>query len=539
MGSLSRAVVVAALVAPAMGFVTRPALRTIHRRAAQPLSMVSTPDKTSASPANIDSDSPAGMAGDSWHPGSWRDYRCEQLPEYPDKAAVEEVETELRKCAPLTFAGEMRELQAQLAEAQKGNGFLLMGGDCAESFDEFSTDHIRDTMRVILQMALVITYGSGQPVIKIGRMAGQFAKPRSSPTEKVTMEDGSVVDLPSYKGDNINLDIPTAEARIPNPALMLRAYHQCAQTLNILRAFVGGGYADLSRLQEWNLDFVKKSPSGSKYRMLSNKIEEAMRFIRAIGIDTSSGPFKTTSFYTAHECLLLQYEQALTREDSTTVRPDSTGPGNYYGCSANMLWIGERTRQLDCGHLQYVRGLKNPLGVKISNKCENDELLELLDIINPDNIPGRVTLIIRMGNENIRDHLPRLVKAVEDAGKNVLWISDPVHGNTITAANGKKTRPVARIMDEINGFFEVHQELGTHPGGVHLEMTGEKVTECTGGTIDEVTEDGLLEKYMTHCDPRLNGEQALEIAFQIAEKFRAQEGLQDLCSTDDDEGCAW
>jgi 3-deoxy-7-phosphoheptulonate synthase len=479
------------------------------------------------------------MVKDTWHPGSWRDYRCEQLPDYPDKTVLEQVEGELRKCAPLTFAGEMRDLQAQLAEAQKGNGFLLMGGDCAESFDEFSTDHIRDTMRVILQMALVITYGSGQPVIKIGRMAGQFAKPRSSPVEKVKMDDGSEVELPSYKGDNVNLDEPTLEARIPNPQLMLRAYHQCAQTLNILRAFVGGGYADLSRLQEWNLDFVQKSPQGSKYRMLATKVEEAMRFIKAIGIDTQGGQFKTTSFYTAHECLLLQYEEALTREDSTSVRADSTGPGNFYGCSANMLWIGERTRQLDCGHLQFVRGLKNPLGVKISNKCENDELIELLDIINPDNTPGRVTLIIRMGNENIREHLPRLIEAVESAGKNVLWISDPVHGNTITAANGKKTRPVGRIMDEINGFFEVHQNMGTHPGGVHLEMTGESVTECVGGTIDEITEEGLNKAYKTHCDPRLNGEQALEIAFQISERFREINELPDLCVDPTDEDCSW
>ena len=329
--------------------------------------------------------------------------------------ALDEAEKELAGCAPLVFAGEVRTLQEELGRACMGDGFVLFGGDCAESFDEFSVDHVRDTFRVILQMALVMTYGGAQPVIKIGRMAGQFAKPRSSPTEKVTMEDGSVVELPSYKGDNINLDIPTAEARVPNPQLMLRAYHQCAQTLNILRAFAVGGYADISRLHAWNLDFVEQTKQGSNYRAFSTKVDESLRFMKAIGVDTSGPKFRTTEFYTAHECLLLQYEQALTREDSTTVRPDSTGPGNYYGCSANMLWIGERTRQLDCGHLQYVRGLKNPLGVKISNKCENDELLELLDIINPDNIPGRVTLIIRMGNENIRDHLPRLVKAVEDA----------------------------------------------------------------------------------------------------------------------------
>ena len=442
---------------------------------------------------------------------------------------MEAAEAKIRGCSPLVFAGEMRELQRKLAQAQQGNAFLLMGGDCAESFDEFCTDHVRDTMRVILQMALTITYGSSLPVVKIGRMAGQFAKPRSSGMETRVMDDGTEVSLPSYKGDNINVDEFTLEARTPDPELMVKAYHQCAQTINILRAFTKGGYADIARLQAWNLDFVEQSPQSSNYRHLASKVEESLRFMQAIGVDTSEDIFTKTDFYVAHECLLLQYEEALTRQDSLT--------GQWYDCSAHMLWVGERTRQLDCGHLQFVRGLGNPIGVKISDKCENDELLELLDIVNPDNTPGRVTLIIRMGAGKIRKHLPRLVKAVTEAGKNVLWISDPVHGNTITSESGYKTRPLDLVMDEIMGFMEVHRDLGTHPGGVHLEMTGEAVTECLGGSIDEVTEARLTEQYNTHCDPRLNAFQALEVAFKISENFRSAAGLPNLCA-DGDESCA-
>lgn len=398
-----------------------------------------------------------------------------------------------------------------------------MGGDCAESFDEFSTDHIRDTMRVILQMALTITYGSGLPVIKVGRMAGQFAKPRSSPTETRTMEDGSTVSLPSYKGDNINSPAFTAQARVPNPDLMVKAYHQSTQTLNILRAFTKGGYAAIERLHAWNLNFVGKSPVSSKYRQLASKVEESLRFMKAIGVDTSGDKFSSTEFFTAHECLLLGYEQALTRKDSTTDK--------WYDCSAHMIWVGERTRQLDCGHLEFVRGVHNPIGVKISDKCSEEELLELLDAINPHDVPGRVTLVVRMGAKKVREYLPRLVRAVESAGKPVLWICDPVHGNTITSSDGAyKTRSVLSILDEVAGFFEVHQQLGTHAGGVHLEMTGDSsVTECVGGTIDEVTEGRLGEQYTTQCDPRLNAEQALEVAFTIAETLRAQKGMPALC----------
>ena len=405
-------------------------------------------------------------------------------------------------------------------------------------------------------MALTITYGSSKPVVKIGRMAGQFAKPRSSPVETrlvdgvevslPSFEGGNVnnrqaftnpdpdpnpnqVSLPSYKGDNVNRQAFTAEARAPDPSLMVRAYHQCSQTLNILRAFSKGGYADMARLQAWNLEFVAKSPAASRYRDLAAKVEESLRFMGAIGVNTAGDTFTKVDFYTAHECLLLGYEECLTRQDSLT--------GQWYGTSAHMLWVGERTRQLDCGHLEFVRGLGNPLGVKISDKCPPGDLLALLDTVNPDNTPGRVTLIIRMGAGKIREGLPPLVRAVQGAGKHVLWISDPVHGNTITAESGHKTRPLAAVVDEIRGFFEVHRALGTHPGGVHLEMTGESVTECLGGSVNEVTNERLDERYTTLCDPRLNAEQALEISFLIAEQFRADLGLPPLCVGDDDAEC--
>mmetsp|Transcript_3326 Transcript_3326/g.6106 ORF Transcript_3326/g.6106 Transcript_3326/m.6106 type:complete len:520 (-) Transcript_3326:291-1850(-) len=519
MGRLS-ALVLALMASTGLSFLTAP-----RPTSSRVLRMAVSPPPTTTKVASK-------TRGREWAPGSWRNFRCEQLPEYPDPVAEKEAELKLAKSAPLVFAGEMRQLQARLAEAQQGNGFLLMGGDCAESFDEFSTDHIRDTMRVILQMALTITYGSGMPVIKIGRMAGQFAKPRSSPVETKTMADGTELSLPSYKGDNVNSPAFTLEARTPNPDLMVKAYHQCAQTLNILRAFTKGGYADMNRLHAWNLDFVESTEEGSKYRELASKVDEALRFMKAIGVDTSSDSFSKTEFYTAHECLLLGYEEALTRQDSTT--------GQWYDCSAHMLWVGERTRQLDCGHLEFVRGIHNPIGVKISDKCGDDELVELLEAVNPGNLPGRVTLVVRMGATKVREHLPRLVKAVEAAGKHVLWITDPVHGNTITSSDGLyKTRAVSAILDEVAGFFEVHRALGTHAGGVHLEMTGESVTECLGGTIDEVTEGRLGEVYTTHCDPRLNAEQALEVAFTIAETYRNEKGMSALCKGMADEECTW
>jgi 3-deoxy-7-phosphoheptulonate synthase len=390
-----------------------------------------------------------------------------------------------------------------------------MGGDCAEAFNEFSVNHIRDTFRVILQMSLVMSFGGSMPIIKIGRMAGQFAKPRSDPDEVI---DG--VALPSYRGDIINGDAFTLESRTHNPERMMGAYYQSAQTLNILRAFSTGGYADMSRLHAWNLDFVQGLPAGSRYKEMCAKVDESLRFMKAIGVDTRSPTFTQCNFYTAHECLLLPYEQALTRQDSITDR--------WYGCSAHMLWIGERTRQLDHAHVHFCAGVNNPIGIKVSEKCTPEELLTMLDTINPDNIPGRVTIVVRMGAQKVREHLPKLIRAVQREGRTVLWISDPVHGNTIKTDTGVKTRPFERIRDELRAFFDVHAEMGTHPGGVHLEMTGEDVTECTGGSITNVSESDLEKRYNTYCDPRLNGDQALELAFLIAERMRKAQGLDPL-----------
>jgi len=364
-------------------------------------------------------------------------------------------------------------------------------------------------------MALILTFGGGLPVIKVGRMAGQFAKPRSEPDETI-----NGVSLPSYRGDIINGEDFTAESRAHSPDRMLQAYYQSAQTLNILRAFSMGGYADISRLHAWNLDFVENLPAANRYRSLASKVDESLRFMKAIGVDTRSPTFTQCNFYTAHECLLLPYEQALTRQDSITDR--------WYDCSSHMLWIGERTRQLDHAHLHFVSGVGNPIGIKVSDKATPEELLTLLDIVNPDNIPGRVTVIVRMGAEKLREKLPILIRAVQREGRIVLWCSDPVHGNTIKTANGYKTRPFERIRDELRAFFDVHAEMGTHAGGVHLEMTGKDVTECIGGSIDEVLVDDLNKRYHTHCDPRLNGNQALELAFLIAERMRKSQGLQPL-----------
>jgi len=432
------------------------------------------------------------------------------MPTY-DETELNDAVKELSSKSPLVFAGEVRTLHEQIARASQGQGFLLMGGDCAEAFNEFSTDHVRDTFRIILQMALVLTFGSAMPVIKVGRMAGQFAKPRSEPDE---VQNG--VSLPSYRGDIINREDFTAEARRNNPSNMIHAYHQSAQTLNILRAFSSGGYADISRLHAWNLDFVESTDEGTLYRKFASKVDESIRFMKAIGVDTSSPAFTQTNFFTAHECLLLPYEEALTRQDSTT--------GRWYDCSAHMLWVGERTRQLDGAHLEYVRGIGNPLGVKISDKCTPEELIRILDTMNPMNIPGRITIIVRMGAEKLRTNLPGLIRAVQREGKSVLWISDPVHGNTYKTENGYKTRSFERIRQELRAFFDVHEEMGSHAGGVHLEMTGEDVTECVGG-ISDVTETSLGDRYHTYCDPRLNGAQSLQLAFLIAERMRRKTGL--------------
>lgn len=445
-----------------------------------------------------------------WSPKSWQNFKVAQPPNFEE----EELETATKKIesfSPLVFAGEVRSLHEQLAKACQGQGFLLMGGDCAEAFNEFNVDHVRDTFRVILQMSLVLTFGAAMPIIKVGRMAGQFAKPRSEPDE---VKDG--VSLPSYRGDIINREEFTEEARRHNPENMVQAYHQSAQTLNILRAFSTGGYADISRLHAWNLDFVEQTDEGSRYRKFATKVDESLRFMKAIGVDTSSAAFTKTDFYTAHECLLLPYEQALTREDSTT--------GRWYDCSAHMLWVGERTRQLDGAHLEFVRGVGNPLGVKISDKCSPEELIRIIDTMNPQNIPGRLTIIVRMGAEKLRKNLPGLIRAVQREGKSVLWISDPVHGNTRKTEGGFKTRDFDNIRAELRAFFDVHDEMGSHPGGVHLEMTGEDVTECVGG-LSDVTEETLKKRYQTYCDPRLNGAQALELAFLIAERLRLRTGL--------------
>jgi 3-deoxy-7-phosphoheptulonate synthase len=433
------------------------------------------------------------------------------MPVYDDAEELATAVTRIEKCSPLVFAGEVRSLHEQLARACQGQGFLLMGGDCAEAFNEFNVDHVRDTFRVILQMSLVLTFGSAMPVIKVGRMAGQFAKPRSDPDEVI---DG--VSLPSYRGDIINREEFTAEARRNNPNNMVEAYHQSAQTLNILRAFSTGGYADISRLHAWNLDFVDNTDEGSRYRKFATKVDESLRFMKAIGVDTASPAFTQTDFYTAHECLLLPYEQALTRKDSTT--------GKFYDCSAHMLWVGERTRELDGAHLEFIRGIGNPLGVKVSDKCTPEELIRICETMNPNNIPGRLTIIVRMGPEKLRKNLPGLIRAVQREGKSVLWMSDPVHGNTRKTDSGFKTRDFDNIRAELRAFFDVHDEMGSHPGGVHLEMTGEDVTECVGG-LSDVTEASLKDRYHTYCDPRLNGAQALEIAFLIAERMRIRTGL--------------
>lgn len=471
--------------------------------------------RASTTSAAANSISQSNSSPQGWEPSSWTKYPIKQPPNYPDAKHVDQVVSKLSKCSPLVFAGEVRTLQEDLAKASLGQGFLLMGGDCAEAFNEFSVNHVRDTLRVMLQMALVMTYGGAMPVIKVGRMAGQFAKPRSEPDEVI-----NGVALPSYRGDIINGEEFTKESRVHNPERMLDAYHQSSQTLNILRAFSMGGYADISRLHAWNLDFVESLPAGSQYRSMCDKVDESLRFMKAIGVDTRAPTFTQCNFYTAHECLLLPYEQALTRQDSITNR--------WYDCSSHMLWVGERTRQLDHAHIHFVGGLGNPIGVKVSDKCTPEELVTILDKVNPDNIPGRVTIIVRMGADKLREKLPALIRAVQREGRTVLWCSDPVHGNTIKTDNGFKTRPFERIRDELRAFFDVHADMGTHPGGVHLEMTGEDVTECIGGSITEVKVSDLNKRYLTHCDPRLNGNQALELAFLIAERMRKAQGLQPL-----------
>ena len=407
----------------------------------------------------------------------------------------------------MVFAGEARSLQASLGQVAAGNAFLLQAGDCAESFDEFNAVNIREKLRVILQMAIVLTYSMGVPVVKIGRMAGQFAKPRSSGTEKI-----GDVELPSFRGHIVNDAAFTAEARIPNPQRLVQAYHQSSSTLNLLRAFTKGGFADLNRVNAWTQDFVASSPEGQRYVDLSNEIERALRFMRACGVDTESdSSLHEVDVYTSHEALILGYEEALTRQDSLT--------GQWYDCSAHMLWIGERTRQLDGAHIEFLRGVGNPVGCKVGPTTSPEWVLELCQTLNPARIPGRLTLISRMGADKVEDSLRPLLRAVKEADHPVVWACDPMHGNTITAPNGRKTRHFEDIVAEIAGFVRAHKAEGTWPGGIHVELTGDDVTECTGGT-DDLTNDDLNDRYQTICDPRLNGRQGLDLAFRVAELIR-------------------
>ena len=441
-----------------------------------------------------------------WSPSSWRGKPIQQVPAYPDAEALAETERQLATYPPLVFAGEARKLKRQLAAVANGEAFLLQGGDCAESFAEHGADNIRDFFRVFLQMAVVLTYAGAQPVVKVGRVAGQFAKPRSSDTET---KDG--VTLPSYRGDIINGIEFDEKSRVPDPARQRMAYRQSAATLNLLRAFAQGGYASLENVHKWMLGFVADSPQAERYEALAARITETIDFMRAVGIPSEThAALRETDFYTSHEALLLGYEEALTRVDSTS--------GDWYATSGHMIWIGDRTRQPDHAHVEYCRGIKNPLGLKCGPSLEPDGLIRLIDLLNPENEPGRLTLIARFGSEKVAEHLPRLIRAVEREGRKVVWSCDPMHGNTITAA-GYKTRPFDRILTEVQSFFEVHQAEGTHPGGIHVEMTGKNVTECTGGAR-AIRDEELQDRYHTHCDPRLNADQAVELAFLVSDLLK-------------------
>ncbi len=441
----------------------------------------------------------------SWNKTGWRDLPRVQMPDYPDAAALAQAESQLGRYPPLVFAGEARALKARLADAAAGRAFLLQGGDCAESFAEFNADIIRDTFKVLLQMAIVLTFGAKVPVVKVGRMAGQFAKPRSAPTEVV---DG--VELPSYRGDIINGFDFTAQARVPDPARMLQAYTQAAASLNLLRAFSKGGFADIHRVHSWTLGFAG-GENAERYRALSDRISDALDFMNAAGVNgDSAAAISEVDFYTSHEALLLEYEEALCRIDSTTGRPVAG--------SGHMLWIGDRTRQPDGAHVEFCRGVQNPIGLKCGPSLQPDDLKRLLSLLNPENEPGRLTLIARFGAGQVGAHLPRLIQAVREEGAQVLWVCDPMHGNTIKSPSGYKTRPFERVLGEVRDFFAVHDSEGTIPGGVHFEMTGKDVTECTGG-LRALGDADLSDRYHTACDPRLNASQSLELAFLVAEEL--------------------
>ena len=443
-----------------------------------------------------------------WTPSTWRSKPAKHIPEdYPDLSHLADVEATLKGYPPLVFAGEARRLKERLGEVAMGNAFLLQGGDCAESFKEFHPDNLRDMFRVMMQMAVVLTYGAGKPIVKVGRIAGQFGKPRTSPIE---VRDG--VTLPSYRGDNINAMAFTPEARTPDPERLLKAYGQSASTLNLLRAFSTGGYANLRNIHKWTLGFVSGSPQTEKYKALCDKITEAMDFMEACGVTPETTPqMAATDYYTSHEGLLLGYEEAMTRIDSTT--------GRWYDTSAHLLWIGNRTRQLDHAHVEFFRGVENPIAMKISGDLEPDELIRLLDVLNPANEPGRMTLISRFGHDKVAKGLPRLARQVKSEGRHVVWSCDPMHGNTQKTDSGYKTRPFDKILTEVKNFMQVLHAEGCWPGGVHFEMTGQNVTECLGGSARAVREEDLSSRYHTHCDPRLNADQALELAFLISEEL--------------------
>ncbi len=447
------------------------------------------------------------MAPVDWSPTTWRDKPAVQQPEWPDDAALERSLKELSQLPPLVFAGEARNLTADLAAVHDGRAFLLQAGDCAESFNDFSADSIRDKLKVILQMAVVLTYGSGVPTVKIGRIAGQFAKPRSAAVEEV---DGT--EMPTFRGHIVHDDSPTAGGRVPDPARLIAAYHQSASTLNLVRAFTKGGFADLSQVHVWNQQFVASSREGQRYEAIAAEIDRAMRFMKACGIDLEKeAHLHQVDFFTSHEALLLGYEEALTRQDSLT--------GDWYDCSAHQLWIGERTRQIDGAHVDFLAGVGNPIAVKLGPSASPDEAVQLCARLNPNRLPGRLSLISRMGYQQVGELLPPIVRAVTDAGHPVVWVCDPMHGNTFASPSGRKTRHFDHVLAEIQGFFSVHRSLGTWPGGVHVELTGDDVTECLGGA-EAVLEDQLDTNYTSTCDPRLNGRQSLDLAFRVAELLR-------------------
>ena len=443
----------------------------------------------------------------TWSPSSWREKPILQQPTYPDKTKLDSVLSELRNYPPLVFAGEARSLKEQLSNVAQGKAFLLQGGDCAESFSEFHADNIRDTFKALMQMAVVMTYAGGLPVVKVGRLGGQFAKPRSSDTET----QGEIT-LDSYRGDIINGIDFSEKARVPDPERMIKAYNQATATQNLLRAFASGGLADLHQVSKWNLDFAHKSEVGEKYENLAEDIEKSLQFMEACGVTSKTyRTLRETDFFTSHEALLLPYEEAFTRKDSIT--------GEWYNVAAHMVWIGDRTRQLDGAHVEYMRGIKNPIGIKAGPSMDPEELVRLAQAVNPDNEVGRLNVIVRMGANKVGDHLPQLIRAIEREGLNVVWSCDPMHGNTIKSSNNYKTRPVDDILTEMKQFFQVHKSEGTFGGGVHLEMTGKNVTECIGGSFT-VTEEDLSSRYHTHCDPRLNADQSLELAFLIADSLK-------------------